>query len=422
MKSILSILILLFGGFLVTNAQSKLIATSTYHHDSTGFFLNDSTGNFYKAANTTSATQLYGDGLVNSTADSNLAYNNNAGTIYLASKSVNTYNANYTQRTKYLGYLYDNLGVNTYTYQTDYYYNGLQLDSSIGIYTNVIPNNTYKYYNTFYHYNGHNQMDTTWIVYFTNLGVYSSSVKQVNTYNGNNVVEILEYESTDSVTYVPDSRYNYYYNVNNVTDSVVYFQWVAPSWFKVAKNEFTYNANNLKIRKEYFSFNNATQTYSKSARDQYLRSNNTEIDTAYSQLWNQGTAMYDTTVKTGYKYQGGVLLRAYGFTKNVNNMWQPNPYDGIRNFYYDVVPNNIKESKLEKADVSIFPNPAEHVLQFKKDYMGSKYYISTLDGKYVQSGLIDAKNQVQVDLLATGVYIILVQDRAGIAQAKFIKL
>ncbi len=422
MKPILSLIILLFGASLFTNAQSKLLAISTYHHDSTGFFLNDSIGNFYKPANTTFATQLYDDALVSSTTDSNLAYNNNAGTIYLASKSVYSYNLNYTQVTKYLGYLYDNLGVNTYKYQTDYYYNGLQLDSSIGIYTNVIPNNTYKYYNTFYHYNGLNQMDTTWIIYFTNLGVYSSSLKQVKTYIGNNLAEIMEYKSTDSIIYTPDSKYNYYYNLNNNTDSVVYFHWMSPSWIKVAKNEFTYNANNLQIMKEYFGFNNATQTYDKTARDQYLRNNNNEMDTVYSQLWNQAAAMYDTTVKTGYKYQGGVLLHAYGFNKNVNNMWQPNPYDGIRNFYYDVVPSKINEIRSAKMDVSIFPNPAEHILQLKNDYKGSKYYIATIEGKYVQSGLVDPKNQVQIDLLAGGVYIILIQSQTEIARAKFIKL
>ncbi len=423
MKSIVSILFLLFGLDLVGFAQPKLIANSQYHHDSTGFFLNDSSQHFYKAANATNAIQMYDDATVTKSSDSTLAYGNNAGALYLSSKEVNTYNANYSQRTQYLGYLYNNLGTNTYRYQTDYYYTGTQLDSSIGIYTDVIANNTYKYYNTFYHYNGMNQLDTTWIIYFSNVGVYSSSIKQVNTYNGNNIIEVLQYESQDSVNYTPDSRTNYYYNINNTADSVVHFQWLAPTWYKSAKNEYTYNANNLKIRKENFGFNNVTQTYEKIARDQYVRGNNTAIDTTYSQLWNQGAAKYDTTVKLGYKYQGGVLLTMYGFTRNlVNNNWQPNPYGAIYNYYYDMIPNHIAESKLERTDILLFPNPTEHQLTIKKECSGAKYAISTVEGRYVQSGLVDSHNQVMVGNLPNGVYVLYLEDGKSVSNATFIKL
>ena len=113
MKSIVSILFLLFGLDLVGFAQPKLIANSQYHHDSTGFFLNDSSQHFYKAANATNAIQMYDDATVTKSSDSTLAYGNNAGALYLSSKEVNTYNANYSQRTQYLGYLYNNLGTNT---------------------------------------------------------------------------------------------------------------------------------------------------------------------------------------------------------------------------------------------------------------------------------------------------------------------
>lgn len=422
MKSLYLLLICICINVLNTQSQSKLIASSTYHHDSTGYFINDSIAHFYKVANTTSANQLYEDAYVTVTQDSNYSYFKNGASLYLASRDVNTYNANYTLRTQYLGYLYDNLGVNTYLNKTNYYHTGLQLDSSIGTLTNVVTNNTYNYYNTFYHYNGNNQMDTTWIIYFSNVGVYASSIKQVNTYNGNNLIEVLQYESTDSVNYTPDSRTNYYYNANNTPDSVIVFQWLAANWYKAAKNEFTYNASNHKIKKEYFGFNNATQTYEKTARDEYVRNNNVQMDTLYSQLWNQANAKYDTTVKMGYKYQSGLLLHSYGFTKNINNQWQPNPYEAIRNYYYDMIPNAIQETKIDQSTLSFYPNPVENVLQFKQDCIGSKYYIITPDGKYVQSGLIDANNQVQMNLLPAGMYHIVVQGKEGIAQSHFIKM
>lgn len=422
MKSILSIFILLHVVAFGSYAQSKLLATSTYNHDSTGYFFSDSSGNFYKAANTTSAEQFYDDAVVRSTTDSTLSYGNNAGNLYLSSKWVYSYNANYTQQTKYLGYIYNNLGANTYLYQTDYYFNGLQLDSSIGIYTDVITNNTYKYYNTFYHYNGLNQMDTTWTVFFTNLGVYSSSVKQVNIYSGNNISEIVEYQSQDSVTYTLDGKTNYYYNGNNTTDSVVYFQWLAPTWYKVGKNEFTYNANNQKVRKENFGFNNVTQTYVETARDQYLRTNNTQIDTLYSQLWNQGTASYDTTIKNGYNYQSSLLVQAYGFKKDLGSVWEPNPYNAIRNYYYDMIPSHLSEIKQKRNGIALYPNPVEHLLTIQKECPGAKYAISTFDGKYVQSGLVDTKNQISVENLSEGTYTILIEDGKSISSATFIKL
>ncbi|MBK6820554.1 MAG: hypothetical protein IPG85_13605 [Bacteroidetes bacterium] len=59
---------------LNTQSQSKLIASSTYHHDSTGYFINDSIAHFYKVANTTSANQVYEDGYITVTQDSNYSY------------------------------------------------------------------------------------------------------------------------------------------------------------------------------------------------------------------------------------------------------------------------------------------------------------------------------------------------------------
>ncbi|MBK7692651.1 MAG: hypothetical protein IPJ31_16615 [Bacteroidetes bacterium] len=134
----------------------------------------------------------------------------------------------------------------------------------------------------------------------------------MNTYSGNNITEVLEYHSQDSLTYNPDSKTNYYYNANNTTDSVVAFQWIAPNWHKVAKNEFTYNGNNHKIRKEYFSFNNANQTYSKVARDQYTRIN-AEIDTFTLSLESRYCLRHHC--ENGYKYQGLVYCVLTGSKK-----------------------------------------------------------------------------------------------------------
>ena len=63
-----------------------------------------------------------------------------------------------------------------------------------------------------------------------------------------------------------------------------------------------------------------------------------------------------------------------------------------------------------------------NVIQFKQNCIGSKYFIITPDGKYVQSGLIDANNQVQMNLLPAGMYHIVVQGKEGIAQSHFIKM
>ncbi|MBK7692650.1 MAG: hypothetical protein IPJ31_16610 [Bacteroidetes bacterium] len=166
MKPIFPLFILLqVVAFLLMLNQSSLLPV-TINHDSTGFFLVIQLLIFIKApiapvlnnftrwiCNIVQQIQLYH--MVKMLATFNL------------SKRMNTYNANYSLRIQYLGNLYNNLGVNTHTYQFDYYYNGIQLDSSIGIYTDVIANNTYKYYNTFYHYNGLNQMDTTWTIFLT---------------------------------------------------------------------------------------------------------------------------------------------------------------------------------------------------------------------------------------------------------------
>ena len=240
-----------------TQAQLHLIAMSQYNYDSSGYFKNDTSDIFYATANTNTATQNYADAYVTYQPDSVRYYYKNGASMDLQSRAIYSYGSNYDFPIKYQSHLYNNNVYFLYT-NTDYYHTGNLLDSAISQSTTISSGITHTDTKYFYHYNGQNLNDTTWNVYFSN-GVYSMTQKNTTTYTAsNNIAEIIYYESTDSINYVPDSKTNYFYGSAGVIDSTVYFTWYMNAWYKVGKNVYTYNSNQQPILKEYMFFDNTT--------------------------------------------------------------------------------------------------------------------------------------------------------------------
>ncbi|MCC7029437.1 MAG: T9SS type A sorting domain-containing protein [Chitinophagaceae bacterium] len=415
MKNILFILLTCIS---LSAKSQKLIGRSTYYHDSTGYVMGDSAAMFYKAANPSTALQDITSGNVSYKMDSMLSFSGAALTLNGISREM--YDAGYTKVQESSGEGYTN-GIPTIGFNHHHYFNGAQLDSSYFTFIDI-PNNAShvsgKYY---YHTNAQNQQDTTYTINLDNAGAFSSGYKSVNIYAGNNLSEQWSYNSTDSVNYNLQGKTMHYYNANNNSDSVVHFIWLAGTWYKQGKVVSNYNASQYLILKQWFSFDNNLQTYTNSSRDQWTRNNNSEIDTLFSQLWNQATQQFDTTVKIACVYQNGLLLRTYGYTINPNNMqWQPDPYHGVTNYYYDMMPNEVADLQNKQA-LMIFPNPSSGLLQLTHDVNGSKYYIMTADGRLAQSGIVHQGNQISTQMLTPGVYALLVEENKQLCRLLFVK-
>jgi hypothetical protein len=271
-------------------------------------------------------------------------------------------------------------GVPAYTYHTDYYHNGINYDSSITIQTTLATNTTTTNFKSYTHQNALNQTDTLWYVYYNGSGTYSSTSKDVTTYNANNLL-----------------------------DSMIFYTSQAPTWYKAAKREYTYNANNQKIKLIINGFDQLSQQYQPMARDEYIRTNGVEMDTIYTQLWNTGFSVYDTTVKKGYIYTAGHLSKIYTFTREtVTNNWIPNPYAAINNYYYNI-PLSIGHIQKEKSKLTLYPNPASNELHILEDFQQVAYSILSTDGKLMQHGILNDQNLISIEFIAKGAYFLILE-------------
>ncbi len=412
--------IYLFALILISfqGQSQKLIAQSGYNHDSTGYYASDSAAIYYIPGNTTTATQDLNVPAVGYYFDS--MYHYYGANLDLGAIAKNTYDAGYTHLLAYNGDSYSN-GVHTYHYLINYFYTGMQADSTYYYQTDIVNNVTHISEKYYYHSNAQNQVDTTWYIYLNNIGAYSSSYKYVNLYTGNNITEVLSYQSSDSVNYTVTGKTAYYFNANNSYDSIVSYSWLGGNWMKQAKISYTYNANQYVTLKEWFGYDNVNNVYVNTSREHILRNNNVTIDTLYSQLWNQGLQKFDTTIKKAYVYQSGLLTRSYGYNINYNNMqWQPDPYGAINNYYYDMIPSTVSSCETS-YELILYPNPAESALQMKNDMTGRKYSIVSSDGRFMQSGLVNSYNQVFIQNLSPGIYSLLIENEGGYGKAMFIK-
>ena len=78
--------------------------------------------------------------------------------------------------------------------------------------------------------------------------------------------------------------------------------------------------------------------------------------------------------------------------------------------------------KVSKLSVSVFPNPVAYNLTIHglKDVSGSSFQIISMDGRTLSKGKLE-KDQVNVEHLKTGNYILKLQYRGQVYYARFIK-
>jgi hypothetical protein len=392
-------------------SQAKLIATSGYNYNTvtSTYDLKDTSRFFYKSINPTFSGQNVEDGYVSSKQDSSWMFGVNGGNLILNARVFFGYNPTYSYTQVYDDTIYGS-GVPAYAYHVDYYHNGINYDSSISKQTTFATNTTITNQRTYFHQNALNQLDTFWYVYYNQTGAYTSTSKQSISYNANNLnLATYSYSSTDSINYIPDSRVEYFYNANNLLDSMVFYAYQTSIWYKVGKRDYTYNANNQKTRMIYFGFDQLSQQYVPTARDEYLRTNGIEMDTLYSQLWSSGFSVYDTTVKRGYNYTAGHLIKLFSYTKDaVTKNWIPDPYGSIINYYYNI-PLSVGHIQKEKSNLTLYPNPASNELHILEDFQQAAYSILSTDGKLIQHGILNDQNRISIESIAKGGYFLILE-------------
>ncbi|MBL7765122.1 MAG: T9SS type A sorting domain-containing protein [Chitinophagaceae bacterium] len=424
MKHILLALFVSLYSF-TASAQVKLLARSTYNHDGTSFYLQDTTKFYYAPANATNCGQNLMDAWVKEICDSSYYYFRNSTTLAMDLYNISKlqYNGAYTQNTTSQYYYFTNNLPDFYVEMTNYW-TGALLDSQFSYQTSNTTSITIDYGKYFYHYNTNNLLDTAWSVYFNASGAFYQMNKTSTSYYPNNLTdEITVWESTDSLTYTLKTKQKYYYNTNGLADSIIGYVWSAGIWNKLTKKVYTYNTNQMKIKDEMFYFNAGTQAYIPSTRDEYLRTDGIHIDSNYSQLWNSGNLVYDTTVKGGFIYTGDYLTHRYGYQRNTTTQsWEPQTYNGYVRYYYSPIPTGASETLAAEEKLMIYPNPAAHWLQCKQVKAFSPYRILTPEGRLISQGQVNAQQQIDVQHLTPGLYVLSIDQKGKTISEVFSKL
>ena len=103
--------------------------------------------------------------------------------------------------------------------------------------------------------------------------------------------------------------------------------------------------------------------------------------------------------KTGMAYDpyGGTSLELNGITKRLP--WKLG------------IDNNTKDPIV----FNVYPNPiaSGKIIQIDNSFSATEYSISSIDGKLCSSGKMNSKNEIQLPQLATGIYLIKLQNAAG---------
>jgi hypothetical protein len=102
-------------------------------------------------------------------------------------------------------------------------------------------------------------------------------------------------------------------------------------------------------------------------------------------------------------------------------MWEPTTQVSVINYYYNLLPNSTADIQTNQKELLLFPNPCETYLQLKSNLVGAKFAIFSTDGKFIQSGKINANNQVFVQSLPDGMYIFKTELDGKNIQELFIK-
>ena len=74
------------------------------------------------------------------------------------------------------------------------------------------------------------------------------------------------------------------------------------------------------------------------------------------------------------------------------------------------------------ANIYIYPNPADEILNLKLDNPAEKYTIFAMDGRKIDEQKINSlKTEINIQKLAAGTYILAIQSQGVTRQVKFIK-
>ena len=302
-----------------------------------------------------------------------------------------------------------------------------------------------------------------WINYQWNIDsqsfVLSSKYEFYYDANENQTAQINYQWITDSESFVPSSKYEYTYDANGHLTLWIYYSWNSDSQSFVlnSKNESTYDGNGNRTLQVYYYLDYSSQSLVPGSKYEsaYDASGNRILYIRYE--WNTDSESFTPTSKEEYTYDYTKIIPR---TEHISYLWFPSlgvfkpsnkkeytiildnetnatlmgtisKYDTnfnqwteiaggeFKSYEYYTKAESLSTEVLNETLFSIYPSPVKDKLFIQGLSNPSKVAIFNVLGKEVLS--IKNTNNINVEALPSGVYVIRISDGVRQTNRKFIK-
>ena len=289
----------------------------------------------------------------------------------------------------------------------------------------VIINKSEFYYDA-------NDNPTLQINYIWNIDnqsfVLSSKYEFYYDANENQTLWIFYRWNSDSQSFVLNSENESTYDVNGNRTLQVYYSWDYNSESLVSsfKYEYAYDANGNQILNIRYQWNTDSQSFIPTSKEEYTYDYTKIIPrTEYiSYLWLPSLGVFKPNSKKEYTIIGDNDTNVVGmgtiFEYDTNfNQWSEVEGEEFKSYEYYTKTSSLSAEALNDTHFSIYPSPVKDKLFIQGLSNPSKVAIYNVLGKEVLS--IKNTNNINVQALPSGVYIIRISDGVGQTNRKFIK-
>ena len=350
----------------------------------------------------------------------------------LGSQNESTYDVNGNQTM----YLYSTWNTNTQSFtpngKIEYTYNS---DGNRILYIRYQWNTDSESFVTtskteFYYDDNENPTQEIHYQWATDSESFVPSSKYEYTYdaNGNQTLWIYYSWNSDSQSFVLNSENESTYDVNGNRTLQVYYSWDYNSESLVSsfKYEYAYDANENQILYIRYQWNTDSQSFIPTYKEEYTYDYTKIIPrTEYvSYLWFPSLGVFKPNSKKEYTIIGDNDTNVVGmgiiFEYDTNfNQWSEVEGEEFKSYEYYTKTSSLSAEALNDTRFSIYPSPVKDKLFIQGLSNPSKVAIYNVLGKEVLS--IKNTNNINVQALSSGVYVIRISDGVGQTNRKFIK-
>ncbi|MCX6197971.1 MAG: T9SS type A sorting domain-containing protein [Bacteroidetes bacterium] len=273
-----------------------------------------------------------------------------------------------------------------------------------------------------YFYNGTNLTEYITQQWKTHLSAFRNTSRNVYNYNTINKTDTFFAQTWDTVSTIwrPSNFTKYFYNIDSTTSNATTYKYFTHlGGYRVySKSDYAYSGGLLNLTMSY-NWDTLTTTWIKTSRKTYTYNGLSQKTADLSEAWDNINSTWKNSYKDEYTYNGS----SNEWASYVLMYWQSGDWSvGFKSdyFYGCATPSTVDEISEAEKYVNVYPNPAQGNFTIEISSAAlNRYNMIDLAGRKLQSGNIEiGNNQVSVNELPKGIYLIQLQGSQGVVVVK----